>query len=134
GQVEIAVEKHSYDVAWFNPITGEFIKQKKDFKGEKFLGEPPDKTHDWVLRLSREGKKESMLKSFRFEAKRVELQEVEQSSQKVPFEVIEASGDAVALSKAAPYTAEVKSGAPPTPSTMGLFTRGSASARRGLRG
>jgi hypothetical protein len=40
GPVEIAVEKHSYDVAWFNPLNGEFIKQKKDFKGEKFLGEP----------------------------------------------------------------------------------------------
>ena len=66
GPVEIAVEKRSYDVAWFNPITGELIKQKKDFKGEKFLGEPPDRTHDWVLRLSREGKKESMLKSLSF--------------------------------------------------------------------
>ena len=58
GQVEVAVEKHGYDVAWFNPLNGEWIKQKKDFKGEKFLGEPPDRSHDWVLRLSREGKKE----------------------------------------------------------------------------
>ena len=58
------VEKHGYDVAWFNPINGEWVKQKKEFKGEKFLGEPPDRTHDWVLRLSRESKKESMLKSL----------------------------------------------------------------------
>src|SRR5258705_11242007 len=89
GQVEVAVEKHGYDVAWFNPINGEFIKQKKDFKGEKFLGEPPDKTHDWVLRLSREGTKESMLKSYRFEARQIVLQEVEQDAQKIPFELVE---------------------------------------------
>src|SRR6185295_5734088 len=84
GPVEIAVEKRGYDVAWFNPISGEWLKQKKDFKGEKFLGEPPDKTHDWVLRLSRESKKESMLKSYRFEARAIALQEVEQTAPKLP--------------------------------------------------
>ena len=93
GPVEIAVEKRSYDVAWLNPISGELVKQKKEFKGEKFLGEPPDRTHDWVLRLSREGKKESMLNSFRFEARTTVLQEVEQNSEKVPFEMVEPAGD-----------------------------------------
>ncbi len=107
GQVEVAVEKHGYDVAWFNPVNGEWVKQKKDFKGEKFLGEPPDRSHDWVLRLSREGKKESMLKSFRFEARPVVLQEVEQDSQKVPFEVAE-PGDSLTVSKPAPYAAKLK--------------------------
>jgi hypothetical protein len=107
GQVEVAVEKHGYDVAWFNPVNGEWVKQKKDFKGEKFLGEPPDRSHDWVLRLSREGKKESMLKSYRFEARPVVLQEIEQDSQKVPFEIAE-PGDSLAVSKPAAYTAKLK--------------------------
>jgi hypothetical protein len=107
GQVEVAVEKHGYDVAWFNPVNGEWVKQKKDFKGEKFLGEPPDRSHDWVLRLSREGRKESMLKSFRFEARPVVLQEVEQDSQKVPFEIAE-PGDSLTASRPASYAAKLK--------------------------
>ena len=97
-QIEVVVEKHGYDVAWFNPINGEWVKQKKDFKGEKFLGEPPDRTHDWVLRLSREGHKEGMLKSYRFEARKTVLQEVEQDSQKVPFEIAQPTGDSFTLS------------------------------------
>ena len=42
GPVELLVEKHGYDVAWINPVTGERLKQK-GFKGERFTGEPPDK-------------------------------------------------------------------------------------------
>jgi hypothetical protein len=133
GQVELAVEKHGYDVAWFNPITGEFIKQKKDFKGEKFLGEPPDRTHDWVLRLSREGKKEGMLKSFRFEARTTVLQEVEQSSQKIPFEIAAPSGDAISLSNPAPYAAKLKRESRATRSMMWLWTGEVATEKQGYR-
>ena len=133
GQVEIAVEKHGYDVAWFNPITGEFIKQKKDFKGEKFLGEPPDRTHDWVLRLSRESKKESMLKSYRFDARAVVLQEVEQSPPKVPFDVVEPATDALSLSKKASYAAKLKRETRATRAMMWLWTGEVASDGQGYR-
>ena len=68
GPVDVTVEKHSYDVFWINPATGEEIKAKK-FNAEHFIGEPPDKSHDWVLHLTREGHKEG-LSSYRFESRR----------------------------------------------------------------
>ena len=92
GPVEVLVEKHGYDVAWFNPITGESLKQK-DFKGEKFIGSPPDTSHDWVLHISREGRKESMLRSYKFESRPIVLQEIELNPQKVPFEIEQPAGD-----------------------------------------
>ena len=133
GPVEIAVEKRSYDVAWFNPINGEWTKQKKDFKGEKFLGEPPDKTHDWVLRLSREGHKESMLKSYRFEARAVVLQEVEQDSQKIPFELADPAVDHLPVGKPVPYAAKLKRETRATRSMMYLWTGEVAADEQGYR-
>ena len=82
--LELLVEKHGYDVAWINPATGERIKQK-DFKGEHFTGQAPDATHDWVLQVSRESRKESMLRSYKFESREIAMQEVELNPTKVPF-------------------------------------------------
>ena len=96
GLVELTVENHSYDVVWMNPATGEIVKQK-DYKGEHFTGEPPDKSHDWVLRVSREGRKEGMLKSYKFDSRPVPVQEVEQNPAKVPFEISEPPGDEISL-------------------------------------
>ena len=56
GPVELEVEDHGYDVAWMNPMTGERIKMK-NYKGKRFTGEPPDKSHAWILHVSREGEK-----------------------------------------------------------------------------
>ena len=92
GPVELTVEDHGYDVAWINPATGERIKAK-GYKGKHFTGEPPDKSHDWVLQVSREGTKEGMLKSWKFESRRVPLQEIETAPQKMPFEVAQPDGD-----------------------------------------
>jgi Domain of unknown function (DUF5060)/Putative collagen-binding domain of a collagenase len=93
GPVEVTVAKHGYDVNWMNPNTGESVKAK-DYKGEHFAGEPPDRTHDWVLHISREGHKESMLRSYKFdsrggdsEAPPIQLQQVETNPDKTPFEV-----------------------------------------------
>jgi hypothetical protein len=86
GPVEVTVENHGYDVAWINPLTGERIKAK-DYKGQHFTGEAPDRSHEWVLHLSREGAKEGMLKSYKFESRRVPVQEVENNADKVPFDV-----------------------------------------------
>lgn len=105
GPVEVLVERHSYNVAWINPATGESIKQK-DFKGERFAAEPPNKSQDWVLHISREGRKEGMLRSYKFESRPLPVQEVEQSPQKVPYQVAEPAGDTISL--AAPPRFSVK--------------------------
>src|SRR5437879_13680195 len=42
GLIEVAVEKHGYDVAWLNPVTGETTESTKGFKAEHLTGEPPD--------------------------------------------------------------------------------------------
>lgn len=94
GPVELTVEDHGYDVAWINPATGERIKAK-NYKGKHFTGEPPDKSHEWVLQVSREGHKEGMLKSYKFDSREVpiRLQDVEMNPQKMPFEVAQPDGD-----------------------------------------
>ncbi len=90
-QVDVTVEKHKYQVFWINPETGAQTKGK-DFNAEHFVGEPPDKSHDWVLLLSREGHKEG-LASYRFESRQVPVQEIESNPEKIPFSVDTPSGD-----------------------------------------
>ena len=107
GLVELTVENHNYDVTWMNPATGELIKLK-DYKGEHFTGEPPDKSHDWVLRVSREGRKEGMLKSYKFDSRPVPVQEVEQNPSKIPFEITAPAGTELSLSKPAPFAVKIK--------------------------
>jgi hypothetical protein len=107
GLVELTLENHNYDVTWMNPATGEQIKMK-DYKGEHFTGEPPDKLHDWVLRVSREGRKESMFKSYKFDSRPVPVQEVEQNPLKIPFEITAPAGTELSLSKPAPFAVKIK--------------------------
>lgn len=107
GPVEVTVENHGYDVAWINPLTGERIKAK-DYRGQHYTGEPPDRSHEWVLHLSREGTKEGMLKSYKFESRRVPVQEVESNADKVPFDVsMPAEGD-LSISKPAAYALRIR--------------------------
>src|SRR6202008_1681240 len=87
GPGEGTVEGHGYDVAWINPPPRERIKEKKGYNGEPFTGDPPDASHPWVLHISREGTKEGMLKSYRFESRPVPIQEVGQAPEKTPFDV-----------------------------------------------
>jgi hypothetical protein len=105
--VELTVENHGYDVVWMNPANGEVVKAK-DYKGEHFTGEPPDKTHDWVLRLSREGRKEGMLKSYKFESRRVPVQEVEMNALKIPYDVETPAGDSVSLGNPGAFALKIK--------------------------
>ncbi|MBI3208472.1 MAG: DUF5060 domain-containing protein [Candidatus Solibacter usitatus] len=121
-QVEIIVEKHGYDVFWFNPISGELTKEKKEFKGDKFVGEPPNKNQDWVLHLSREGRKEGMLRSYKFESRPNLMQEVEQTPIKVPFEIIAPAQDELSISHAAKFQARVKRDTRATRQMMYLWT------------
>jgi hypothetical protein len=122
GTVEILIEKHGYDVFWFNPATGELSKEKKDFKGEKWVGEPPSKTGEWILHLSREGRKEGMLRSYKFESRANLMQEIEQNPQKMPFEVLEPSADQLSISKPPKYSAKIKRETRGTRNMMYLWT------------
>ena len=133
GPVELLVERHSYQVAWFNPVTGEYQKQKKDFKGERFTGEPPDRAHDWVLHLYREGRKESMLRSYKFDSRPILMQEVEQNPQKVPFEVVEPAQDTLSLAKPASYAVKVTRETRATRSMMWLWTGEVSAEGQGFR-
>jgi hypothetical protein len=109
GPVEVAVQKQSYDVRWYNPITGEFTPDKK-FKADRWAGEPPDRTHDWVLHISREGKKEGMLKSYRFVSRDapIQLQEPEITPKAIVFDATEPPGPELSISKPARYAAKLK--------------------------
>jgi hypothetical protein len=122
GPVELLVERHGYDLAWFNPLTGEYLKQKKGFKGERFSGEPPDKTHDWVLHVSREGHKESMLRSYKFESRPILMQEIELAPQKVPYEIVEPAGETLSLSAPGKFSVKVTRETRATRSMMWLWT------------
>ena len=73
-----------------------------------YTGEPPDKTHDWVLRVSREGRKEGMLKSYKFDSRPVPVQEVEQNPLKIPFEITAPEGDQISLSKPPKFNLKIK--------------------------
>ncbi len=108
GPVEVQLdERHKYDVSWFNPITGESV----DFKAEKvdrFTGEPPDRTHDWVLHLSREGHKASLLKNYKFESQMVPQQEIESDPAKVPFDIVQPSTESLSMHRSVPYQVKLK--------------------------
>lgn len=108
GPVTVRLEDHHYDGRWFNPETGQSVKTK-EVKGEMFTGEPPDRSHDWVLHISREGTKASMLKSVRFISREqeIQLQEIEGNPEKVPFEMVEPSADTISLGKPAAFAVKL---------------------------
>lgn len=108
GPVTLKVENHGYDVVWMNPANGETVKQKKEFKGEMFTGDPPDASHDWVLRVSREGHKEGMLKSYKFLSSPVVAQEVEIAPAKIPFEIASPEGEEISMSHPVKFAMKLK--------------------------
>ncbi len=63
------------------------------FKRRPLHGSPPDKSHDWVLHVVREGRVEGMNKSYKFESRDIVLQDVESNSPKVPFTVEQQTAD-----------------------------------------
>lgn len=54
-----------------------------------YSGQTPDNSHDWILHLSRDGRKEGMLKSVKFNEITIRLQEPEANITKMPFEIAE---------------------------------------------
>lgn len=122
GYVELLIEKHSYDIYWFNPVTGELTKEKKDYKGEKYATEPPNKTQDWVLHLSRDGRKEGMLRSYKFESRPNLLQEIEQNPAKMPFDFLAPTAEQLSISKPAQFNLKIKRETRGTRAMMYLWT------------
>jgi hypothetical protein len=132
GPVELAVEKHGYDVYWMNPINGEITKSKKRFSGDHFTGEPPDKSHDWVLHVVREGHLAGMNKSYRFESREIVLQEIESDSPKVPFVIDQPSGD-ILVKLPPPYAAKMTHETHATRSMLWMWTGEVAADGQGYR-
>jgi len=122
GPVELLVEHHGYDVSWIDPRNGQEFKEKKNYHGEHFTGQPPDRTHDWVLHVSREGHKEGMLKSYKFESRRIAMQVIEQNTQKVPFEIAQPENAAISEAKPPAFAAKIKHETRATRSMMWLWT------------
>lgn len=122
GPVELLVENHSYDVAWINPADGTETKVKKGYHGEHFNGSPPDSSHDWVLHISRESRKEGMLKSYKFESRRILMQVVEQNIQKVPFEIEQPAATTISQAKPPAFAVKIKRETRATRSMMWLWT------------
>ncbi len=87
GSVELLLPKDGYDVSWFNPLNGEWLDQKKKFKGERFQSATPDNSQDWVLYVRKEGKKESWNKKYYLEARGVKMKDVETSTNEVPYSI-----------------------------------------------
>jgi hypothetical protein len=131
GPVEIVLPKHTYEIEWFNPANGESVPLKK-FKADRFAGEPPDKTHDWVLHISREGRKES-LRSYKFESRAIIMQEIEQAPSRVPFEVVEPASDPISVAKPPRYKVKLTRETRATRSMMWLWTGEVAAEQQGYR-
>lgn len=106
GPVEVRLVKHGYDVKWVNPADGEIIPVK-EFNAEKFAAEPPSRDHDWILHISREGRKEGMLRSYKFESRPFLMQEPDSSKKGVPFEIASPSAEEIPVSKPPAYAAKV---------------------------
>jgi hypothetical protein len=106
GPIEVRVEKQKYDVKWLNPVTGEVLPLK-NYKGERFTAEPPALEGDWVLHLSREGRKAGMLRSYKFESRPLLIQEVEVNPTKVPFEIAEPDGKEMRAAAPPMYAAKL---------------------------
>jgi hypothetical protein len=130
GPVEVTVKNHGYDVAWIDPATGERTKAK-DYKGEHFTGEPPSKSHAWILHISRESRKAGMLKSYKFdsrgdedsEADKIQLQTLETNPQKIPFDVeTPAEGSSISLALPARFSLKIKRDSRATRSLLAEWT------------
>jgi len=94
GIVEINLERHKYNPVWVNPVTGEEV-ELKDYRGEILSRQTPDSAHDWILDVEREGHKEAMARSVRFDSADPPIQEAEVDSAKIPFEIVDPPGEEI---------------------------------------
>jgi hypothetical protein len=106
GPIELTVEHHEYDVYWMDPADGTLTARRK-WRGQHFTGEPPDRYHDWVLRLERAATIESMNRSYKFESREVPVQEIVIDPAKVPYEIEQPTG-ALTAGRPAHFSVKVK--------------------------
>ena len=102
GIVEISLPRHKYNPLWVNPISGEEIPLK-DYKGDVFSRQTPDNAHGWLLQTPREGHKESMLKSYRFDSQDPPIQEAETDPAKIPYQVVDPAGEEINTALPTPF-------------------------------
>jgi hypothetical protein len=102
GIVEVTLPRHKYNPYWVNPATGEEIPLK-DIRTEVISRQTPDNTNDWVLYLPREGRKESMARSYYFESITPPVQEPEVDVAKTPFDVVDPAGEQLSLQAPVPF-------------------------------
>lgn len=107
GHVEINLPKHKYQPYWLNPINGDTI-DVKDYRGEVFSQETPDNAHDWVLHVERQGHKEAMLKSYKFESYDVPVYELESDAEKTPFQIVSPKEEELDVSKPVYYEIKLR--------------------------
>jgi hypothetical protein len=132
GPIEVRLEKHGYNVKWVDPATGQ-VQPAKDFKSERQSFDPPDSSHDWILHISREGRKEGMLRSWKFESRPFLMQEVEMAATKVPFAIVQPAADEIAASVPPRYEVKLKRETRGTREMMYLWTGESPSNQQGFR-
>ena len=102
GIIEVTLPRHKYNPYWVNPATGEETPLK-DTRTEVFSRETPDNTNDWILYLPREGRKESMARSYYFESITPPVQEPESDSAKTPFDIVDPPGDQISVRVPVPF-------------------------------
>jgi hypothetical protein len=106
GIVEVTLPRHKYNPEWINPATGEETPLK-DSRTEVFSRETPDKANDWILYLPREGRKESMARSYYFESHNPPVQEPESDAAKTPFEITDPPGDQISVRVPVPFKVKI---------------------------
>jgi len=131
GPVELTVEHHGYDVYWLDPADGTITARRK-WSGQHFTGEPPDRFHDWVLHVVREGTLESMNRSYKFESRDVPVQEIVIDPAKVPYEIEQPTG-ALTAARAAHVSVKVKRTSHATRAMLWMWTAEVTADREGYR-
>jgi hypothetical protein len=119
GPIELTVEHHGYEVFWVDPADGTSTRGK--YSGEHFTGEPPDRYHDWILHVVREGTLTSMNRSYKFESWEVPVQEIVINPEKIPYDIEKPSGD-LTVGKPADFSAKLKRATRGTRSMMWMWT------------
>ncbi len=133
GLIEMVMPKQEYSVSWYNPANGAWLDQKKKFKGDRYRSRTPDDTHDWVLYVRREGKKQDYNKSFILESKLPRFREVEYSPSELPFEIQLPDGNELRAGRAHDFNATLLKNTIAAKRTVWLWMAEAAGSARGAR-
>ncbi|HKE23745.1 MAG TPA: DUF5060 domain-containing protein [Bryobacteraceae bacterium] len=130
GPVELTVDHHGYEVFWVDPADGTTTKGK--YSGEHFTGEPPDRYHDWVLHVVREGTLASMNRSYKFESWEIPVQEIVINPEKIPYDIDKPTGD-LKVGQTADFSAKLKRQTRGTRTMLWMWTGEATAEGQGYR-